>query len=1074
MGRLPDELVERLKKEVSIQRLVEARGVKLKRTGKNLMGLCPFHDDHNPSLSVTPSTNKWNCLGCGKGGTVIDWVMHTEGVSFRHAAELLQADYLPAPVRPGAEPPRFGTVAKLPPPITRTADDQALLLEVVAYYNQTLKRVPEALKYLASRGLHSSEMIDHFRLGFGNRTLCYRLPQKNRQTGAELRGRLQHAGIMRQSGHEHFNGSMVIPIIDAKGQVAQMYGRKISTNLREGTDYHLYLPGPLRGVWNEPALAVSKEIILCEALIDALTFWCAGFRQVTTSYGVNGFTDDHRAAFKKYGTRRIFIAYDHDEAGDKAAAKHAEELIEMGIECFRVQFPKGMDANEFALKVTPAAKSLGMLLTRAEWLGKGKRPVAVSIAPPAPPPADIEEAPESVPEIEEPAEPGAEIGDEAQAPEPASDGQPEPEPEPEPTSEPQPEPEKPEPAAKEKIAIETPEPSSSEENIFPLAAEPEPALITRPLPSAMPLSKELIPTIKGEDIFFRAGDREYRIRGLAKNTSTEIMRVNVRVQGANLRGEVVLHVDTFDMNSARHRMAFAKQAADELGVKEDLLRQELARAWSGLEVLQQELIEKTLQKPEEEIQMTAAERAAALKLLRDPRLKERILADFQRCGVVGEEKNKLIGYFAAVSRHLDAPLAVMVQSSSAAGKSSLMDAVLALMPEEHRVQYSAMTGQSLFYMGETDLKNKILAIAEEEGAQRASYALKLLQSEGVLTIASTGKDPNSGRLITHEYKVEGPVMIFLTTTAIDMDDELLNRCMVLAVNEDREQTQAIHKMQREAQTLEGLFKKRERADIRNLHRNAQRLLRRIAVVNERAPELTFPDSMTRSRRDHMKYLTLIQAITLMHQHQRQVKTQTRNGTTLEYIEATDDDIKLAQELITEVLGRSLDDLRPQTRRLLLLIDEMVTEASQRQNIERGEFRFSRREVREYTHWGDTQLKLHLHRLEELEYLIVHRGGRGQSFVYELFFERQAEPSKRVLPWLYNYDLKKSGSEGEKSGASRPQVGPLSGGCRVAESPITTPRNGDFSEKRENNTVRAGENQDQNRIVPIKKKAAGGN
>jgi DNA primase len=884
-----------------------------------------------------------------------------------------------------------------------------------------------------------------------------------------MRGRLQHAGIIRESGHEHFNGAVVIPIIDAQGQVMQMYGRKINANLREGTNYHLYLPGPLRGVWNEAALAISKEIILCEALIDALTFWCAGFRQVTTSYGVNGFTDDHRAAFKKYGTRRIFIAYDHDEAGNKAAAKHAEELIEMGIECFRVQFPKGIDANEFALKVTPAAKSLGVLLTRAEWLGNGKRPVAVGIdtaAPPepTPPAADIEEVPEPAPEIEEPAEPGAEIDDEPPQQPPASDDQPEPESEPE---------EEPEPAAKEKIAIETPTPSTPGESVFSLVAEPEPALITRPLPSATPPSHELIPTIKGEDIFFRAGDREYRIRGLAKNTSTELMRVNVRVQGANLRNEVTLHVDTFDMNSARHRMAFAKQAADELGVKEELLRQELARVWSGLEVLQQELIERTLQKPEDEQhQMTAAERAAALKLLHDPRLKERILADFQRCGVVGEERNKLIGYFAAVSRHLDAPLAVMVQSSSAAGKSSLMDAVLALMPEEHRVQYSAMTGQSLFYMGETDLKNKILAIAEEEGAQRASYALKLLQSEGVLTIASTGKDPNSGRLITHEYKVEGPVMIFLTTTAIDMDDELLNRCMVLAVNEDREQTQAIHKMQREAQTLEGLFKKRERADIRNLHRNAQRLLRRIAVVNERAPELTFPDSMTRSRRDHMKYLTLIQAITLMHQYQRQVKTQTRNGTTLEYIEATDDDIKLAQELITEVLGRSLDDLRPQTRRLLLLIDDMVTEASQRQNIERGEFRFSRREVREYTHWGDTQLKLHLHRLEELEYLIVHRGGRGQSFVYELFFERQAEPSKRVLPWLCNYDVKKSGSEGEKSGASRPQVGPLSGGCRGAESPVTTPRNGDFSEKRENNTVRAEKNQDQNRIVPIKKKAAG--
>ena len=120
-----------------------------------------------------------------------------------------------------------------------------------------------------------------------------------------------------------------------------------------------------------------------------------------------------------------------------------------------------------------------------------------------------------------------------------------------------------------------------------------------------------------------------------------------------------------------------------------------------------------------------------------------------------------------------------------------------------------MTGQSLFYMGETDLKHKVLAIAEEGGAARAAYALKLLQSEGVLTIASTGKDP-ARALVTHQYRVEGPVMIFLTTTAIDLDEELLNRCLVLTVNEDRQQTQAIHRLQREQQTIEGLLARQER------------------------------------------------------------------------------------------------------------------------------------------------------------------------------------------------------------------------------------------------------------------------
>lgn len=121
-----------------------------------------------------------------------------------------------------------------------------------------------------------------------------------------------------------------------------------------------------------------------------------------------------------------------------------------------------------------------------------------------------------------------------------------------------------------------------------------------------------------------------------------------------------------------------------------------------------------------------------------------------------------------------------------------------------------MTGQSLYYLGETSLSHKILAIAEEEGIRQAAYALKLLQSDGELKIASTGKDEQSGELVTREYSVKGPVMLMLTTTASDVDEELLNRCLVLTVNESREQTQTIHAMQRHAQTLEGLLQASEK------------------------------------------------------------------------------------------------------------------------------------------------------------------------------------------------------------------------------------------------------------------------
>jgi DNA primase len=366
-----------------------------------------------------------------------------------------------------------------------------------------------------------------------------------------------------------------------------------------------------------------------------------------------------------------------------------------------------------------------------------------------------------------------------------------------------------------------------------------------------------------------------------------------------------------------------------------------------------------------------------------------------------------------VSRHLEAPLAVVVQSSSAAGKSSLMDAVLAFVPEEERILYSAMTGQALYYMGEMDLKHKVLAIVEEEGASRAAYALKLLQSEGALSIASTGKDPATGKLVTHQYRVEGPVMMFLTTTAIDLDEELLNRCLVLSVNEEREQTQAIHRLQRERQTLAGLLRRQKRQALIKLHQNAQRLLKPLFVVNPYALELTFPDERTRMRRDHSKYLTLIAAIALLHQHQRPVRAA--HG--VSYVEATREDIVAADRLMKELLARSLDELPPQTRRLLALIERMASD--------RQDFRFSRRDVRKYTGWGATQVRVHLDRLHEMEYLIVHRGGRGQTFLYE-------------------YDSNMAVPEEQLAGAKRSQNGGLSASKRVIGMPVNKEANGIYA------------------------------
>lgn len=988
------EELERLKSEVSLKRLIESQGHDLMRRGKDWVMRCPFHDDVSPSLVVTESKNLYHCFGCGAAGSVLDWVMKTQGVSLPHAVQLLKHDAPLDEMRVGVAKSQ---ARPLPSVVEHEADDQALLARVVSYYHATLKENLQGQAYLTERGLMHPELIDRFKLGYANSTLTYRLPKKYTVAGKAVREQLQRVGVLRSTGFEHLGGCIVVPIIgedeEDRGRVWQLYGRRTAdAKLGRNDVRHLYLGAPLAGVWNASSLMAHKEIIVCEALIDAMTFWCAGYRNVIAAYGVNGFTEDHWAVLKRHGTRRVLIAYDRDEAGNGAAEKLAPQLLASGIECFRVLFPKGMDANEYARKVQPAQKGLEVLLQQSQWLGKGKGPGVAVTVPHTPELATKEEVVPILPASPAPVTPEVEP---------------------------------------------TPEPSPTAPS---LAATTEPDEPLSPVPATTPAQVAEEPTATegaAGELLLSFGDRHWRVRGWQKNLGPDQMRVNVQV-----RSEAGYHVDTLDVYSAKQRAAFIKMAAVELGTQDDTVKRDLGRVLLKLETLQDEAITAALTPKDAAPPIDEAQQRAALELLKAPNLVERIVEDMERCGIVGESTNLLAGYLAAVSRKLDAPLAILIQSTSAAGKSSLMDAVLNLMPEEERIQYSAMTGQSLFYLGETDLQHKILAIAEEEGVRQAAYALKLLQSDGELTIASTGKDETTGNLVTKQYRVKGPVMLMLTTTAIDVDEELLNRCLVLTINETREQTRAIHVRQRAAQTLEGLLAEADREAITALHRNAQRLLKPIHVVNPYAHRLTFLDDKTRTRRDHVKYLTLIRSIALLHQHQREVKRVEHRGQSIEYIEVTREDIALANRIAHDVLGRTLDELPPQTRRLLTLLVDWVQQECEARDETREALRFTRREVRAATRWGDTQLKIHLSRLVELEYVIAHRGRNG-LFEYELMYSADDDGKPHLCglidPTALAGDGTRSGSSDERSGSGRAVVG---GRSDAAERPQSLTEKGE--------------------------------
>ena len=824
--------------------------------------------------------------------------------------------------------------------------DQELLQAVIDFYRHTLLETPKALEYLRRRGLDDRELLERCQIGFADRALARALPSQDSKAGRELRERLTRLGIFRGSGHGHFNGCLVVPILGPAGDVREIYGRKINSSLRKGTPRHLYLNDPPRGVWNSGALESTDTVILCKSLIDALTFWSVGYRHVTSTYGYGPLSRELLDTLEEHDIRQILLAYEHSERGDSAAAQVTDQLAEINIRSLRIELPRGLDVNAFARNAEVPAEALKELIDRAQG---SERPVS----------------------------------------------------------------------------------------------ETSP---TRTMPAVVPEPKGLDIEQSDGEVTIRSDDRRWRVRGLEKQLSHERLKVNLMVSRLD-----AVHVDTFDLYSARHRAAFINQAASELYVDETVLKQELGRVLLTLEQLQDERIRKTLTPAEQSApEMTETERTAALELLHDPQLLDRIVDDLAKCGVVGEETNKLVGYLAATSRKLDRPLAVLIQSSSAAGKTSLMDGVLALMPPEEQVKYSAITGQSLFYMGRQNLKHKILALAEEEGTQQASYALKLLQSEGVLRIAATGRSRDNGRMETEDYVVEGPTMVFLTTTSDEVDEELVNRCLTLSVNEDREQTRAIHRRQRYAVTLEGHLDEDAQAEIQRLHQNAQRLLRPLLVAIPQAEQLTFLDNLPRTRRDHVKYLTLIRAVTLLHQFQRTVRQVEKQDQTIEYLESTRSDIEVANQLAAEVLGHSLAPVPQRARQLLMLLDDYVAQRCRQLGVARGDYRFTQREMREAIGWSAYQMSMHLGKLAAWEYVLVHRGDRGNQKRYELVYDGQGKDGKPFLMGLIDvsqipaydiYDNNPQRPDDRNEGSGTRTEGPFRGGLGPDLGRIRPNKNG---------------------------------
>jgi len=867
-------------KELPLPQLLKDYGLPLKETNPySYQCLCPFHEDTNPSMRISQKNGKWlwHCFGCNKSGNVLDFVMAYEKIPFARAYEKLEKEFAgwpPADSKSGIKTLGQAVsqlpVKKLESKTEPTVNRQELLERAVSFYQESFLNDRRGVEYLASRGIRGEEIYQSFRIGLVTGGLKKTLSLDDNH---DLMRGLKEIGLLNTGGHEHFLNCVIFPIFDENDNVSGIYGRKISflnppkgetfspptgelANQQTGSPSHLYLPGPRLGVWNWQALKLSKEIILTESIIDALSCYVLGFRNVIPLYGVNGLTADHLKLFQKYLTRKIYLCLDNDQAGREARSRIKEKLSGLGIEVIQTELP-------------PEFKDIN------EALQKG----------------------------------------------------------------------------------------FTKEQFSRLASLPVSRLNKEAVKNE---DRKIYPKISQQDdlIMLDFGPRQYRIRGLnAKNLGT--MKVNLKVQSGDN-----YHLDSFDLYSAKARSVFISQCRKIFSAGEAELSQELSRIIGELEKIQADSLD--LKTPVKEKQMTPEEEQEALQSLKSPSLLQDILKDIEILGYVGESANKAIGYLVSVSRKLSEPLSCVIISQSSAGKSALAEFLEKLCPPEECLLYSRLTPQALYYMDKEALKRKLLIIEERAGAEAADYSIRTLQSRKKLTQAVPLKDPNTGKIRTMNFEVEGPIAYIETTTRPRINEENATRCFELYLDESKEQTKRIQQAQKEAKTLSGLNKKEARDQLILKQQNMQRLLKEVRVVNPYACLLEFPADWLRTRRDHLRFLNLIEAITFLYQYQRQIK---KTETDQEYIESTLEDYRTAYDLAKEVLGESFTELKKPQRELLEKIETLIKEEHQEA--------VNRRQIREYTGLGDHRLRDLLAELVSLEYLWIMEGKQGKSYRYQL-------------------------------------------------------------------------------------------
>ena len=366
-------------------------------------------------------------------------------------------------------------------------------------------------------------------------------------------------------------------------------------------------------------------------------------------------------------------------------------------------------------------------------------------------------------------------------------------------------------------------------------------------------------------------------------------------------------------------------------------------------------------------EMTQEEKEQATKFLKAPNIVKRTLETVQQTGLVGEHKNGLLLYFLYLSRLMDEPLHAIIFGKSGSGKTYLQTRISECLPEESVRTITSLTENTLYYSAKGFWKHKVLLIEDLEGVYNAFLPLREFMSKQSISKLTTDKDAK-GNNVQKLLTVEGPICVSGATTSGQIYEDNANRSFLLHIDESPNHLDEVMKYQRKLQA--GLVNEVSQEQAKQNLKNAQRLLKRVKVINRYATDLIIPDCVFKKLRTNIHYLKLIEIITFYNQYQRKWK---KNEKGEYYIETSLEDIEWANWLVKDSLLRKSDELNSQLRHFFESIKRVINK----------EESFYAKQIREQFRMNPMRVNRYLSELEMRGYIKRIGGNRKTGFEYEI-------------------------------------------------------------------------------------------